>query len=82
MVDRMRTTSALCVAEMCWVMCTMESMATSGLAWTRLRVTRQKKKYNRRSSHRYGHSLSGGLNGGRRWLGQLPEDYLRICLRM
>lgn len=43
MVDRMRTTSALCVAEMCWVMCTMESMATSGLAWTRLRVKRQKK---------------------------------------
>lgn len=38
MVDRMRTTSALCVAEMCWVMCTIESMATSGLAWTRLKL--------------------------------------------
>ncbi|TNN86773.1 hypothetical protein EYF80_002956 [Liparis tanakae] len=31
-VDRMRTTSALCVGDMCWVMCTIESMATSGLA--------------------------------------------------
>lgn len=38
MVDRMRTTSVLCVAEMCWVMCTIESMATSGLAWTRLKL--------------------------------------------
>lgn len=32
MVERMRTTSARCVGEMCWVMCTMESIATSGLA--------------------------------------------------
>lgn len=35
-VERIRTTSARCVGEMCWVMCTMESMATSGLACTRL----------------------------------------------
>lgn len=35
-VERILTTSARCVGEMCWVMCTMESMATSGLACTRL----------------------------------------------
>lgn len=37
-VERIRTTSARCVAEMCWVMWTMESMATSGLACTKLRI--------------------------------------------
>lgn len=37
-VERIRTTSARCVGEMCWVMWTMESMATSGLAWTKLRI--------------------------------------------
>lgn len=36
MVERMRTISARWVGDMCWVMWTMESMATSGLAWTKL----------------------------------------------
>ena len=35
-VERIRTTSARWVGEMCCVMWTMESMATSGLAWTKL----------------------------------------------
>lgn len=35
-VERILTTSARCVGEMCWVMWTMESMATSGLACTKL----------------------------------------------
>lgn len=37
-VERILTTSARWVGEMCWVMWTMESMATSGLAWTKLRI--------------------------------------------
>lgn len=35
-VERIRTISARWVGDICWVMCTIESMATSGLAWTRL----------------------------------------------
>lgn len=35
-VERMRTISARWVGDICCVMWTMESMATSGLAWTKL----------------------------------------------
>lgn len=35
-MERIRTISARWVGDICWVMCTIESMATSGLAWTRL----------------------------------------------
>lgn len=38
MVARILATSDLWADDMCWVMCTMESMATSGFTWIRLKT--------------------------------------------
>lgn len=78
MVDRIRTTSVLCVGEMCWVMCTMESMATSGLAWTRLEMGRKKKGVETKENTALHVFADGGLMMGekRRCLASSPAYLL------